>query len=86
MKKWMAAGGGLLLISGWLLWHGAATLPIRSGACAGCNVLLITIDTLRSDRVGTFGGPTPHQRTDPGGEFAKPACGSIGCKNWYCVV
>ena len=28
-----------------------------SGACRGCNVLLITIDTLRSDRVGAFGGP-----------------------------
>ena len=27
------------------------------GACSGCNVLLITIDTLRSDRVGAFGGP-----------------------------
>src|SRR5262245_6186148 len=30
---------------------------IDHGACAGCNVLLITIDTLRSDRVGAFGGP-----------------------------
>jgi arylsulfatase A-like enzyme/Flp pilus assembly protein TadD len=30
--------------------------PIRSGACDGCNVLLITVDTLRSDRVGGFGG------------------------------
>src|SRR5712664_3065601 len=58
MKQWMAAGVVLLLTSGWLLWHGAASLAIRSAACAGCNVLLITIDTLRSDRVGTFGGPT----------------------------
>src|SRR2546427_397408 len=57
MKKWMAAGVVLLLTSGWLLWHGAASLAIRSAACAGCNVLLITIDTLRSDRVGAFGGP-----------------------------
>lgn len=31
--------------------------PIRSGVCGGCNVLLITVDTLRSDRVGAFGGP-----------------------------
>src|SRR5437899_177621 len=42
-----------------LLWRrAAAPAPIRSGACAGCNVLLITIDTLRSDRVGAFGGPS----------------------------
>jgi arylsulfatase A-like enzyme/Tfp pilus assembly protein PilF len=31
---------------------------IEHGACGGCNVLLITIDTLRSDRVGAFGGPS----------------------------
>jgi arylsulfatase A-like enzyme/Tfp pilus assembly protein PilF len=31
--------------------------PLMSGACRGCNVLLITIDTLRADRVGAFGGP-----------------------------
>jgi len=31
--------------------------PLTSGACRGCNVLLITIDTLRADRVGAFGGP-----------------------------
>jgi arylsulfatase A-like enzyme/Tfp pilus assembly protein PilF len=30
---------------------------LASGACRGCNVLLITIDTLRADRVGAFGGP-----------------------------
>jgi arylsulfatase A-like enzyme/Flp pilus assembly protein TadD len=29
---------------------------MASGACRGCNVLLITIDTLRADRVGAFGG------------------------------
>ena len=36
---------------------------MASGACRGCNVLLITIDTLRVDRVGAFGGRpglTPH--------------------------
>jgi len=27
-----------------------------SAACRGCNILLITIDTLRTDRVGAFGG------------------------------
>jgi arylsulfatase A-like enzyme/Tfp pilus assembly protein PilF len=30
---------------------------LESSACRGCNVLLITIDTLRTDRVGAFGGP-----------------------------
>jgi choline-sulfatase len=30
---------------------------MRPGMCRGCNVLLITIDTLRLDRVGAFGGP-----------------------------
>jgi len=29
---------------------------VSHGACNECNVLLITIDTLRSDRVGAFGG------------------------------
>src|SRR5438552_11143144 len=47
-----------LIASAWIVWRrAAAPRPIRSGACAGCNVLLITIDTLRSDRVGAFGGP-----------------------------
>ena len=35
---------------------------LEPGACRGCNVLLITIDTLRRDRVGAFGstrGLTP---------------------------
>jgi arylsulfatase A-like enzyme/Tfp pilus assembly protein PilF len=36
---------------------GRQSRPIEHGTCAGCNVLLITIDTLRSDRVGAFGGP-----------------------------
>jgi arylsulfatase A-like enzyme/Flp pilus assembly protein TadD len=48
-----------LLVAGgaaWMLLRGRDA-PIREGACSGCNVLLITIDTLRSDRVGAFGGP-----------------------------
>src|SRR5436190_1121648 len=44
--------------SAWVLWRRAGGTPIRSGACEGCNVLLITIDTLRADRVGAFGGPS----------------------------
>jgi arylsulfatase A-like enzyme/Tfp pilus assembly protein PilF len=34
-----------------------ASPALTSSACRGCNVLLITIDTLRADRVGAFGGP-----------------------------
>src|ERR1700733_8355109 len=41
---------------GWLWWRETATPALSSGACRGCNVLLITIDTLRLDRVGAFGG------------------------------
>ena len=35
---------------------GSAPASVVRGSCGGCNVLLITIDTLRSDRVGAFGG------------------------------
>ena len=36
--------------------------PLASASCRGCNLLLITVDTLRADRVGAFGsarGLTP---------------------------
>jgi len=46
----------LIAATSWLLWRRAATPALPSGACRGCNVLLITIDTLRVDRVGAFGG------------------------------
>ena len=46
----------VIVAGGWLWWRRAAGPPLRSGACRGCNVLLITIDTLRLDRVGAFGG------------------------------
>jgi choline-sulfatase len=52
----------LLALSGWF-WLRPATPSLTAGACRGCNVLLITIDTLRVDRVGAFGGRpglTPH--------------------------
>ena len=45
----------VVAVGGWLWWRPAAPALI-SGACRGCNVLLITIDTLRVDRVGAFGG------------------------------
>ena len=36
--------------------RGHSSPQLTSGACRGCNVLLVTIDTLRYDRVGAFGG------------------------------
>jgi choline-sulfatase len=53
----------LVCVAGWAWWRRAAQPTVSSGACRGCNVLLITIDTLRLDRVGAFGGRaglTPH--------------------------
>ncbi len=46
----------VVVVGGWLWWRRAAPPPLVPGACRGCNVLLITIDTLRVDRVGAFGG------------------------------
>src|SRR5262249_22154794 len=46
----------------WWWWSHDGGAHIRSGDCRGCNVLLVTIDTLRLDRVGAFGsrrGLTP---------------------------
>ena len=51
-----------VLIAVWLASRHVSS-PLVSGSCRGCNVLLITIDTLRPDRVGAFGGRaglTPH--------------------------
>ena len=36
---------------------GVTEPPLASGALRGVNVLLVTIDTLRRDRVGAYGGP-----------------------------
>src|SRR5438552_2341253 len=58
MRKLIVTCAALALIgTAWIAARRAAPLPISSGECDGCNVLLITIDTLRSDRVGAFGGP-----------------------------
>ena len=46
----------VLPAAGWFLWKRTAAPEMVPGACRGCNVLLITIDTLRVDRVGAFGG------------------------------
>jgi arylsulfatase A-like enzyme/Flp pilus assembly protein TadD len=51
-----------VLVAAWWWWPRDQRAQIESGACRGCNVLLITIDTLRLDRVGAFGstrGLTP---------------------------
>ena len=41
-------------------WHrGPDNANLEHGALRGANVLLVTIDTLRADRVGAFGGPRP---------------------------
>jgi arylsulfatase A-like enzyme/Tfp pilus assembly protein PilF len=59
MRKVVGAAALLAVVAGaWVVWRQAAPKPIRTGVCAGCNVLLVTIDTLRADRVGAFGGPS----------------------------
>jgi arylsulfatase A-like enzyme/Tfp pilus assembly protein PilF len=42
---------------GVVVWRRPGSGGLDHGACDNCNVLLVTIDTLRSDRVGAFGGP-----------------------------
>ena len=52
---------GLGAVGAWLMWPWRSA-PIARESCQGCNLLLITIDTLRADRVGAFGsskGLTP---------------------------
>src|SRR5262245_10916993 len=57
MKKWMAAAAlAVVIVSAWWMRYRSVSVMVQPSACAGCNVLLITIDTLRSDRVGAFGG------------------------------
>jgi arylsulfatase A-like enzyme/Flp pilus assembly protein TadD len=49
-------------LSVWFFLGGRRPAPILPGSAAGSNVLLITIDTLRADRVGAYGntsGLTP---------------------------
>ena len=49
----LAAGAVLVVLGGWWLAH--RPVAIASGSCRGCNLLLVTIVTLRVDRVGAFG-------------------------------
>lgn len=58
MKARLALAGVALLAGLGLLWRARATAPAR-----GASVLLVTVDTLRADRVGAYGsraGATPH--------------------------
>jgi choline-sulfatase len=50
-----AAVAAVAIVAAGLWWPRRAP-PIDPGSCSGCNLLLITIDTLRVDRVGAFGG------------------------------
>lgn len=51
---------------GWLalaMMAAACGRPSQSESCSDCNVLLVSIDTLRASRLGCYGGPRP---TSPG--------------------
>src|SRR6476661_7547322 len=46
----------VIAVAAFFVWRRAAPSTLPPNACRGCNVLLVTIDTLRVDRVGAFGG------------------------------
>jgi len=54
-RTFWAIGMAALAAGAWLVWRPLPATVAR-GSCAGCNILLMTIDTLRADRVGAFGG------------------------------
>src|SRR6478736_532637 len=53
----IAAFSAIVVIGALAWFFSSSSSPLTSASCRGCNVLLITIDTLRVDRVGAFGGP-----------------------------
>ena len=60
--RWIATGGALLAAIGAIaLWWGRGS-PYAVTQTADQNVLLVTIDTLRADALGSYGGraATPH--------------------------
>src|SRR5262245_21649953 len=56
-KVALAALAAAVLVAGWMAWRTRGVPVIASRACSDCNLLLITIDTLRTDRLESFGGP-----------------------------
>ncbi|HVR44637.1 MAG TPA: sulfatase-like hydrolase/transferase [Thermoanaerobaculia bacterium] len=59
----IAACAALLAAAGMLLWRENASRAVPSRALPGANVLLITLDTTRADRIGAYGwqrAETPH--------------------------
>ena len=52
----MAVAAALLAVGVIWVLHQRPGRALAHDACHGCNLLLITIDTLRLDRVGAFGG------------------------------
>ena len=59
LSLWLIIGGlaVALLVGVWIRWSEARrdAQPLPTGALRGANVLLVTIDTLRADRVGAYG-------------------------------
>src|SRR5690348_12980481 len=58
MRRILAVLAVLIVVAvgAWAWLRRAPRLRLDADGCHGCNVLLITIDTLRLDRVGAFGG------------------------------
>jgi arylsulfatase A-like enzyme/tetratricopeptide (TPR) repeat protein len=56
-RSWLAGAAAVTAIAVLAVWWIGRSARITSGECDGCNLLLVTIDTLRSDRIGAFGGP-----------------------------
>src|SRR5713226_3016166 len=55
-RRLVILAGAVVAAASWLVFHNTPARRLAHGACRGCNVLLVTIDTLRVDRVGAFGG------------------------------
>jgi arylsulfatase A-like enzyme/Flp pilus assembly protein TadD len=56
MSAISAVSAAVIIAAGWFVWRPPAPSPPPSVACTDCNVLLLTIDTLRADRLGAYGG------------------------------
>lgn len=56
---YVAAALALLAYTLFRILGSAAGMPTEATSCNGCNVILVSIDTLRADRLGTYGSPRP---------------------------